>query len=106
MKDQAGDNGDILIVAAAMQIVGASYVETLDTKGTDGSNIHQRGPETIAGYFSGIGQPNEYPLEWADEYLYYYTNYGIRQVFDINPGTIYIVYIPYKLALTMSSRFP
>ncbi|OPX41028.1 MAG: hypothetical protein B1H13_04360 [Desulfobacteraceae bacterium 4484_190.3] len=27
-------------VAAAMQIVGASYVDTLDTKGTDGSNVH------------------------------------------------------------------
>ncbi|MCJ7774986.1 MAG: hypothetical protein MUP08_01235, partial [Desulfobulbaceae bacterium] len=34
MKEQVGDNGDILAVAAGMQIVGASYVETLDTKGT------------------------------------------------------------------------
>ena len=99
MKEQVGDNGDILAVAAAMQIVGASYVETLDTKGTDGSNVHLGGPETITGYFGGIGQPNDYPLKWADEYLYYYTKYGIRQVLNINPGTIFIAYMLYKLGI-------
>ncbi len=99
MKEQIADNGDILAVAAAMQIVGASYVETLDTKGTDGSNIHLGGPDTITGYFGGIGQPNDYPLKWVDEYLYYYTNYGIRQVLNINPGTIFIAYMLYKLGI-------
>ncbi len=39
MKEQEMD-GDLPAFAAAMQIIGASYVETLDTKGTDGSNIH------------------------------------------------------------------
>ena len=34
----------MLAIAAAMQIMGASYVETLDTKGTDGSNVHLGGP--------------------------------------------------------------
>ena len=34
-------------MAAAMKIIGASYVDTLDTKGTDGSNVHLGGPETI-----------------------------------------------------------
>ena len=38
-----------LALAAAMQIMGASYVETLDTKGTDGSNVHLNGPDTITG---------------------------------------------------------
>ena len=57
MKEQEAD-GDLTAVAAAMQILGASYVETLDTKGTDGSNIHLGGPDTITGYFGGIGQPN------------------------------------------------
>ena len=99
MKEQVQDNGDILAVAAAMQIVGASYVETLDTKGTDGSNVHLGGPETITGYFGGIGQPNDYPLKWADEYLHYYTNYGIRQVLNINPGTIFVAYMLYKLGI-------
>ena len=99
MKEQVGDNGDILAVAAAMQIVGASYVETLDTKGTDGSNVHLGGPETITGYFGGIGQPNDYPLKWADEYLHYYTHYGIRQVLNINPGTIFVAYMLYKLGI-------
>ena len=45
MAEQTKDQGDTLAVAAAMQIVGSSYVETLDTKGTDGSNIHLGGPE-------------------------------------------------------------
>jgi len=98
MKEQEAD-GDILAVAAAMQIVGATYVETLDTKGTDGSNIHLGGPETITGYFGGVGQPNEYPLKWLDELLYYYTTYGIRQVLNINPGTVFLGYLLYKLGV-------
>ncbi len=43
-----------------MQIVGASYVETLDTKGTDGSNIHLGGPATITGYFGKTTSKNQY----------------------------------------------
>jgi hypothetical protein len=82
-----------------MQIVGASYVETLDTKGTDGANVHLGGPETITGYFGGIGQPNEHPLEWVEEYLGYYTNYGIRQVLNINPGTVLAAYLLHKLGV-------
>ncbi|MEQ8189006.1 MAG: hypothetical protein ABRQ39_13625 [Candidatus Eremiobacterota bacterium] len=99
MKEQEGDNGDILAVAAAMEIIGASYVETLDTKGTDGSNIHLGGPETITGYFGGVGQPNEHALQWIDEFLYYYTNYGIKQVLNINPGTVMLAYLLHKLGV-------
>ena len=84
MKEQEED-GDLPAFAAAMQIIGASYVETLDTKGTDGSNVHLGGPDTITGYFGGVGQPNRHALKWLDEYLYYYTNYGVRQVLNINP---------------------
>ena len=99
MKEQEADQGDLLAVAAAMQIVGASHVETLDTKGTDGSNIHLNGPATITGYFGGIGQPNSYPLKWLDEYLYYYTHYGIRQVLNTNPGTVLVGYLLHKLGI-------
>jgi len=99
MKEQEGDNGDILAVAASMEIIGASYVETLDTKGTDGSNIHLCGPETITGYFGGVGQPNEHALQWIDEFLYYYTNYGIKQVLNINPGTVMLAYLLHKLGV-------
>jgi hypothetical protein len=99
MQEQVDDQGDILAVAAAMQIVGASYVETLDTKGTDGSNVHLGGPETITGYFGGVGQPNDHPLKWADEYLHYYTEYGIRQVLNINPGTVFLAYMLHKLGI-------
>ena len=99
MKEQVKDQGDTLAVAAAMQIVGATYVETLDTRGTDGSNIHLGGPETITGYFGGIGQPNDYPFKWVEEYLHYYTNYGIRQVLNVNAGTIFLAYMLYKLGI-------
>jgi hypothetical protein len=99
MAEQETDQGDILAVAAAMQIIGASYVETLDTKGTDGSNVHLGGPETITGYFGGIGQPNHYPLKWADEFLKYYTTYGVRQVLNINPGTVLVGYLLHRLGI-------
>ena len=104
MKEQEADKGDILAVAAAMQIIGASYVEALDTRGTDGSNIHLGGPETITGYFGGIGQPNEHPLMWIDELLYYYTNYGIAEVLNINPGTVFLGHILHKLGIDISFK--
>ena len=104
MKEQEADCGDILAVAAAMQIIGASYVETLDTKGTDGSNIHLGGPATITGYFGGVGQPNHYPLKWLDEFLYYYTSYGTPQVLNINPGTVLAGYLLHKLGVNVEFK--
>jgi bifunctional DNA-binding transcriptional regulator/antitoxin component of YhaV-PrlF toxin-antitoxin module len=104
MAEQTADNGDTLAVAAAMQIIGASYVETLDTKGTDGSNIHLGGPETITGYFGGVGQPNEHALQWVDEFLGYYTEYGIRQVLNINPGTVLLGYLLHKLGIDIEFK--
>jgi len=104
MAEQTADQGDTLAVAAAMQIVGASYVETLDTKGTDGSNIHLGGPETITGYFGGVGQPNGHALKWVDEFLGYYTEYGIRQVLNINPGTVLLGYLLHKLGIDIEFK--
>jgi len=103
MKEQEEDN-DLLAMAAAMQILGASWCETLDTKGTDGSNIHLGGPETITGYFGGVGQPNDHPIKWVDEFLYYYTNYGVKQVLNINPGTILLGYLMYKLGIDIDFK--
>ena len=103
MKEQEMD-GDLPAIAAAMQIIGASYVETLDTKGTDGSNVHLGGPDTITGYFGGIGEPNEYPLKWLDEFLYYYTKFGVQQVLNINPGTVLLGYILYKLGINIEFK--
>ena len=103
MKEQELD-GDLPAIAAAMQIIGASYVETLDTKGTDGSNVHLGGPETITGYFGGVGQPNHYPLKWLDEFLYYYTNYGVNQVLNINPGTVLVGYLLYRLGVNIEFK--
>jgi hypothetical protein len=104
MKEQEADQGDILAVAAAMQIIGATYVETLDTKGTDGSNVHLGGPDTITGYFGGIGQPNEHALQWIDEFLYYYTEYGVQQVLNINSGTLLLGYVLYKLGIDIEFK--
>jgi hypothetical protein len=103
MKEQEAD-GDLPAFAAAMQILGASFVETLDTKGTDGSNVHLGGPETITGYFGGIGQPNEHALQWLDEYLYYYTTYGVRQVLNINSGTILLGYLLHRLGVDIEFK--
>lgn len=103
MKEQEAD-GDLPAIAAAMQIIGATYVDTLDTKGTDGSNVHLGGPETITGYFGGIGQPNEYALKWLDEYLYYYTNYGVRQVLNINPGTVLLGYMLHRIGVDIQFK--
>jgi len=104
MKEQVADRGDTLAVAAAMQLVGASYVETLDTRGTDGSNVHLGGPETITGYFGGIGQPNGHALAWVEEYLHYYTTYGIRQVLNVNPGTVLLAYLLHKLGVDIEFK--
>ncbi len=99
MAEQTAPGEDILAVAAAMQIIGATHVETLDTRGIDGSNVHLGGPDTITGYFGGIGQPNDYPLKWADEYLGVLTKYGIRQALNVNSGTILISLLMHRLGI-------
>jgi len=109
MKEQVEDD-DILAFASAMQIIGASYVQTLDTKGTmpgpDGKpiNVHLGGPETITGYFGGVGVPNEYALKWVDEFLYYYTKYGVKQVLNVNAGTVMLGYWLHKLGIDIEFK--
>ena len=46
-----------------------------------------------------MGQPNDHVLRWVDEYLYYYTTYGMRQVLNINPGTVLAGYLLHKLGM-------
>jgi len=102
MAESSQDQGDLFAFALAMQIIGASYVETLDTKGTDGSNIHLSGlysTDTMMGHFTGIGQPNQYPLKWVEEFLTYYTTCGVRQVLNVNAGTIMIGEWLHKLGI-------
>jgi len=109
MKEQVEDD-DILAFAAAMQIIGASYVQTLDTKGTmtgpDGKpiNVHLGGAETITGYFGGVGVPNEYALNWVDEFLHYYTEYGLPQVLNTNSGTVLLGYWLRKLGIDIEFK--
>jgi hypothetical protein len=109
MKEQLEDD-DVLAFAASMQIIGASYVQTLDTKGTlpglDGKpiNVHLGGPETITGYFGGVGVPNEYSLKWADEFLHYYTEYGLPEVLNTNSGTVLLGYWLRKLGIDIEFK--
>jgi len=109
VKEQVQDD-DILASVAAMQIIGASFVQTLDTKGTlpgpDGQpiNVHLGGPDTITGYFGGVGVPNEYTLKWVDEFLHYYTEYGIQQVLNVNTGTVMLGYLMHKLGMDIEFK--
>ncbi|MCQ3936303.1 MAG: hypothetical protein DPW18_04570 [Chloroflexi bacterium] len=103
MKESEAD-GDLPAIVAALDIIGASFVETLDTKGTDGSNPHLGGPATITGYFGGIGQPNEHALMWLDEFLYYYTHYGVQHVLNFNAGTILLGFMLYKLGVDIQFK--
>jgi hypothetical protein len=109
MKEQVEDD-DVLAFAAAMQIIGSSYVQTLDTKGTmsgpDGKpiNVHLGGAETITGYYGGIGVPNYYALKWVDEFLHYYTEYGIQQVLNTNSGTVLLGYMLHKLGINIEFK--
>jgi hypothetical protein len=109
MKEQVEDD-EILAFAAAMNIIGASYVQTLDTKGTlpgpDGEpiNVHLGGLDTITGYFGGVGNPNEYPLKWVDEFLHYYTEYGLPQILNTNPGTVLLGYWLRKLGIDIEFK--
>jgi hypothetical protein len=109
MKEQVEDD-DILAFSGAMQIMGSSFVQTLDTKGTmlgpNGQpiNVHLGGPETITGYFGGVGVPNDYALEWVDEFLHYYTKYGVQQVLNINAGTVMLGYWLRKLGIDLEFK--
>jgi len=109
MEEQVEDD-DIVAFAAAMQVVGASYVQTLDTKGTmpgpDGKpiNVHLGGADTITGYFGGVGIPNDYTLKWVDEFLHYYTEYGLPQVLNANSGTVLLGYWLRKLGIDIEFK--
>jgi hypothetical protein len=103
MKESEMD-GDLPAIVAALDLIGSSFVETLDTKGTDGSNPHLGGPATITGYFGGIGQPNEHALMWLDEFLYYYTNFGVQHVLNFNAGTILLGFLLYRLGVDIQFK--
>ena len=53
---------------------------------------------------AGSGEPNHYPLKWVDEVLYYYTHYGVRQVLNINSGTMLAGYLLYRLGVDIEFK--
>ncbi len=104
MREQEAD-GDLMAVVAAMQIIGASQVDQIETNGSDGSNVHLGDPlQTIAGYYGGVGQPNDYPLKWVDEALYYYTNFGTNEMININNGTILLTHMLYQMGVDLTTK--
>jgi len=74
--------------------------------GPDGKpiNVHLGGPETITGYFGGVGVPNEYAFKWVDEFLHYYTEYGLQQVLNTNSGTVLLGYWLRKLGIDIEFK--
>jgi len=48
--------------------------------------------------------PNEYALKWVDEFLHYYTEYGVRQVLNINIGSVMLGYWLYKLGINIEFK--
>ena len=103
MKEQESD--DLWEWQYAMKILGASNVQTLGTKGTmldekgNPINVHLNGGASIAGYFGGVGIPNNYALEWAKELLYYHTKYGVSEFLNVNYGTYILGLMLYKLGV-------
>ena len=69
-----------------------------------GSNIHLGGLDTLIGYYGGVGQPDHYALKWLDEFLYYYTTYGVRQILNVNSGTVLIAYMLYRLGIDIEFK--
>jgi hypothetical protein len=51
-----------------------------------------------------VGQPNEYALKWLDEFLHYYVTSGVQQVLNINPGTVLVGYLLYKLGVDIEFK--
>jgi len=104
MKEQENDNGDILAMEAAVRILGGTKVESMDSKGTDGSNLHLGGPDTILGYCAGVGQPNDHVLMYLDEVLYYHTQYGINKVLNFNLGSILGMLMMYRAGINVKFK--
>ena len=57
------------------------------------------GPRPSPATSAASASPTSYPLKWADEFLKYYTTYGIRQVLNINPGTVLVGYLMHRLGI-------
>jgi hypothetical protein len=48
--------------------------------------------------------PNEYALQWVDEFLHYHTEYGVRQVLNINTGSVVLGYWLFKLGIDIEFK--
>ena len=103
MKEQEAD-GDLAAVAAAMQIIGASV------RGDPRHQGHRRlqrppgRPATITGYFGGVGQPNHHPCSGWTSSCTTTPTYGVRQVLNLNPGTVLVGYLLHRLGVDIEFK--
>ncbi|MGB8647088.1 MAG: hypothetical protein WCF84_17760 [Anaerolineae bacterium] len=103
LKESEQDQGELLAVVAAMQIAGAEYNERIDTREME--EIRRLNtPGSIVRYLSGSTQLNEYAGKWLDEFLYYYTHYGVPQVINANSGTALLGYLLFRLGVNARFR--
>ena len=87
-----------------MQIIGARFVETLDTKGTDGSNATWAArPPSPATSAASASPTNTRCCGWTSS-SHYYTTYGIRQVLNLNPGTVLAGYLLFRLGVNIEFK--
>ncbi|MGE5138650.1 MAG: hypothetical protein ACM3JD_04240 [Rudaea sp.] len=103
LAESERDAGELLAVVAAMRVLGADYNERLDTRGVD-TTTRLDSAGAIVRHLSGAMQLNDYALRWLDEFLYYYSNYGVTQVINANSGTVLLAYLLYRLGVDARFR--
>ncbi len=103
LKESEQDQGELPAVVAAMQIMGSDYYERLETR--ELAEVWRLNtPGSIVRYLSGSTQLDEYALKWLDEFLYFYTNYGVSQVVNANAGTVLLGYLLFRLGVNTRFR--
>jgi hypothetical protein len=48
--------------------------------------------------------PNEYAIKWVDEFLHYYTEYGVQEVLNTNSGSVFLSYLLHKLGIDIEFK--
>jgi hypothetical protein len=49
--------------------------------------------------FAHRPHPQRYALKWTDEFLYFYTTYGVRQILNVNNGTFLLACMLHRLGI-------
>ena len=107
MAEQENDNGDLMATAAAIQIIGATYVETLDTRGTDGSTfiweVRKPSPAILAAW----GSPTNTPSNGLKNILNFIPDMACTRYSISTPAPCWwdICFIKWGSTTSLKSRF-